>query len=73
LAGFSAPLYRRTPFQGQIVAIELDRIIYEKIYAETESIADFCHCFTEGDITSLDDPRKELLTTAVNRALMALT
>ena len=37
---------------------ELDRIIYEEIYAEAESIADFRHCFTEGDITSLDDPER---------------
>ena len=30
----------------------------EEIYAEAESIAALRHCFTEGDITSLDDPKK---------------
>lgn len=35
---------------------ELDQIIYDEIYAETESIADSRHCFIEGDIISLDDP-----------------
>ena len=35
---------------------ELDRIIYDEIWREAESIAEARHCFTEGDITSLDDP-----------------
>lgn len=37
---------------------ELDQIIYDEIYAETESIADSRHCFIEGDIISLDDPER---------------
>lgn len=37
---------------------ELDRIIYDEIYSEAESIADFRHCFTEGDMVSLDDPER---------------
>lgn len=35
---------------------ELDRIIYDEIWREAESIADLRNCFTEGDITSLEDP-----------------
>jgi DNA invertase Pin-like site-specific DNA recombinase len=35
---------------------ELDRIIYEEISREAEMTADLRHCFTEADITSLDDP-----------------
>ena len=35
---------------------ELDKIIYDEIWREAESIADARNCFTEGDITSLDDP-----------------
>jgi hypothetical protein len=38
--------------------VEIDRIIYEKIYAEAESIVDFRHFVKEGDITSLDDPTR---------------
>jgi len=37
---------------------ELDRIIYEDIYADAQSIADLRHCFTEGGITSIDDPER---------------
>ena len=37
---------------------ELDKIIYEDIYADAQSIADLRHCFTEGSITSLDDPER---------------
>ena len=37
---------------------ELGRITYGDIYAEAERTADFRHCFTEGDITSLDDPER---------------
>ena len=35
---------------------ELDRIIYDEIWREAESIADGRNCFTEGDMTSLEDP-----------------
>ena len=35
---------------------ELDRIIYHEIWREAERMADLRHCFTEGDIISLDDP-----------------
>ena len=35
---------------------DLDRTIYEDIYAEAERYADFRHCFIEADISSLDDP-----------------
>lgn len=35
---------------------ELDRIIYEEIVAEAERTADLRHCFTEGDMVSVDDP-----------------
>jgi DNA invertase Pin-like site-specific DNA recombinase len=37
---------------------ELDRTIYDEIYAEAENIADYRHCFTEGDMVSLEDPEK---------------
>jgi DNA invertase Pin-like site-specific DNA recombinase len=35
---------------------DLDRIIYEEIYAEAERYADCRRCFIEADMTSLDDP-----------------
>lgn len=34
---------------------ELDDTIYE-IYREAEQLADLRHCFTESDISSLEDP-----------------
>ena len=37
---------------------ELDQTIYDEIYAEAEHIADSRHCFTEGDMVSLEDPEK---------------
>jgi DNA invertase Pin-like site-specific DNA recombinase len=37
---------------------ELDRTIYEDIYAEMERCADFRHCFIEADISSLGDPER---------------
>jgi DNA invertase Pin-like site-specific DNA recombinase len=37
---------------------ELDRIIYEEIFAEAERMADLRHCFTEGDMVSVDDPER---------------
>ena len=37
---------------------ELDRIIYNEIWQEAESIADLRNCFTEGDVISLDDPSR---------------
>lgn len=37
---------------------ELDRTIYEEIYAEAERCADFRHCFIEADMSSLDDPER---------------
>ena len=35
---------------------ELDRIIYDGIRSEVERIEDGRHCFTAGEITSLEDP-----------------
>jgi hypothetical protein len=35
---------------------ELDRIIYDDIWREADSIADARNCFVEGDTVSLDDP-----------------
>lgn len=37
---------------------ELDRIIYDDIWREADSIADARHCFVEGDTVSLDDPER---------------
>jgi DNA invertase Pin-like site-specific DNA recombinase len=37
---------------------ELDEIIYDEISREAESIADLRNCFTEADITSVDDPER---------------
>lgn len=37
---------------------ELERIIYNEIYAEMESIADYRHCFIEGDMRDVDDPER---------------
>lgn len=37
---------------------ELDGIVYDEISREAESIADLRNCFTEADITSLDDPER---------------
>lgn len=37
---------------------ELDRTIYEEIYAEMERCADVRHCFIEADINSLDNPER---------------
>jgi DNA invertase Pin-like site-specific DNA recombinase len=37
---------------------ELDRIIYEEILTEAERMADLRHCFTEGDMISVDDPER---------------
>jgi hypothetical protein len=37
---------------------ELERTIYDDIYAEAEHVADYRHCFTEGDMVSLEDPEK---------------
>ncbi|HAN92230.1 MAG TPA: resolvase [Nitrospira sp.] len=37
---------------------ELDRTIYEEIYAEAERCADFRHCFIEANMSSLDDPKR---------------
>jgi hypothetical protein len=35
---------------------ELDRIIYEEIFAEMENLVDERHCFIEADMTAVDDP-----------------
>jgi hypothetical protein len=43
---------------GAISDEELDRTIYEEIYAEAERCADFRHCFIEADMSSLDDPER---------------
>jgi hypothetical protein len=37
---------------------ELDRTIYDEIFTEAKNIADYRHCFTEGDMVSLEDPEK---------------
>ncbi len=37
---------------------ELDRVIYDEISREAESIADLRNCFTEADITSMEDPER---------------
>jgi len=37
---------------------ELDRIIYEEIFAEAKCTADLRHCFTEEDMVSVDDPER---------------
>ncbi|XHX78523.1 MAG: hypothetical protein RBJ76_00865 [Stenomitos frigidus ULC029] len=37
---------------------ELERIIYKEIYAEMESIADYRHCFIEGDLRAVDNPER---------------
>lgn len=37
---------------------DLERIIYKEIYAEMESIADYRHCFIEGDMRDMDDPER---------------
>jgi hypothetical protein len=37
---------------------ELDRTIYEEIWREADHIADARHCFTEGDMTAVDDPNR---------------
>lgn len=37
---------------------ELERIIYNEIYAEMNSIADYRHCFIEGDMRAIDDPER---------------
>ncbi|CAL1242056.1 hypothetical protein [Candidatus Methylocalor cossyra] len=34
---------------------ELDRIIYEEIYAEAERMADLRNCFIKADMVSVDD------------------
>jgi hypothetical protein len=35
---------------------ELDEIIHKEILVEAERIADLRHCFTESDVTAVDDP-----------------
>ncbi|MEO6561912.1 MAG: hypothetical protein ABIN99_02545 [Nitrosospira sp.] len=37
---------------------ELVRIIYEEILAKAERMADLRHCFTEGNMVSVDDPER---------------
>lgn len=37
---------------------ELDRIIYEEIFAEMESQVDERHCFIEADMAAVDDPER---------------
>ena len=37
---------------------ELDRIIYEEIFAEMESQVDERHCFIEADLTAVDNPER---------------
>lgn len=37
---------------------ELERIIYSEIYAEMESLADYRHCFIEGDLRAVADPER---------------
>jgi len=37
---------------------ELDRIIYEEIFAEAKRTADLRNCFTEEDMVSVDDPER---------------
>ena len=35
---------------------ELDAIIYDDILAEAERVADSRHCFTEANVSAIDDP-----------------
>jgi hypothetical protein len=37
---------------------ELDRTIDEEIWREADHIADARQCFTEGDMTAVDDPNR---------------
>jgi hypothetical protein len=37
---------------------ELERIIYNEIYAEMNNVADYRHCFIEGDMIALDDSER---------------